>query len=163
MRDDGDPVRALGFVLLYTGNLESMLTVELERISRARIVAINPAIKTLGAKVKELEKFVKAYHQHHPANAPRDERASLQNLVDSLKAFTKDLRNPLIHGSMVAEKGKELTLSDNGKKSKVSSADIYAVADFARELHAPIMAVRFSLKWHLRARGIDCDFSGNRI
>lgn len=163
LRDDGDPVRALGFVLLYSGNLESMLTEELERIALARIVTVNPSARTLGGKVKELEKFVREYDRSNPPNAQRDERAKLQDLVQHLKDFTKDLRNPLVHGSIVSEKGKHLTLTDNGKKSRISSGDIYAVADVARDLHAPVMAVRFVLKWHLRARNIPCDFSGNRI
>lgn len=164
--DDGDPIKALGFLVVYSGNLEAAMKEELERIQRAQLVqGLNPNAKTLGGKTVELRKFEAEYGANHPKNAENELHVVTQ-VLDALKDFTQTDRNPLVHGSITAKSGtKGLTLTDNatGKQRAITSAEIYEAANFAFDLIGGVMALRYVLKDHLRARGIKCDFEGNRI
>jgi len=162
--NDGDPVRALGFLVLYSGNLEGAIKEELERIQRAQIVPVNPTAKTLGGKIGELRKFEAEYAANHPKGA-ENELHVITDVLNALKDFTQTDRNPLVHGSITGESGsKGLTLTDNttGARRAITSEEIYDAANFAFELIKGVMALRYVLKDHLRARGIKCDFEGNR-
>lgn len=143
MRRDADPVRALGFIAMYSGNLEGKLR---ELLLKIKDAVPNANLKlndrmTLGYKITELKKFLNCYEKKFGSSDLKF--IELKDVWDSFDEYLQDIRNPIIHGSITAPDRNSLVLRNGRSERKITISELYDIAEIASALIG--QHVRFQL------------------
>lgn len=126
MHDDGDEVRGLGFVALFTAYLEEQIDACVDALA-----SIDP---TMAKKMASKPASVKAKHCIDLLRSLKSEEPEVEQLLDTFEASLKllDARNDVVHGRIYGQadgaairKSGRLNVPDR----QVTSAELYELAN----------------------------------
>lgn len=144
MHDDGDIVRACGFLAIYFGNLEEELNDLFELICKK--IKDDGFVKKFrfSERVKYIRKAINAASLDTKLR-PYDYHR-IKNTLDISLSFAQK-RNEIIHSSLIGGVGGTSILKmKDGSERLISSSEVYDLANDIFQLGSSILSIRFLIE-----------------
>jgi hypothetical protein len=146
LNDDGDIIRACGYLAIYSGNLEDELD-ELYKIA----IAFCPELTDyehlrFADKAKHLRKGLTKQFKLAPHYARKaDEEPRVKAILQHCKVIA-DARNAILHSSIYTDRDKRTMMKNKRKGTRmITSGEVYALANDVWGMHGAIYGLRFAV------------------
>jgi hypothetical protein len=147
LKDDGDIIKACGFLAIYSGNLEDELD-ELYGIAISFCPElVDYAHLRFTDKARHLRKTLGQAYKIAPDYAQKaDEEPRVRTILKHCKTVA-DSRNEVIHSSIYAETNGRTVLKNNRLSTTrdISSAEVYDLANEIWGMHGAVYGLRFAV------------------
>jgi hypothetical protein len=147
LKDDGDIIKACGFLAIYSGNLEDQLD-ELYGIAISFCPElVDYAHLRFTDKARHLRKALGRAYKIAPDFAQKaDEEPRVMAILKHCKTVA-DSRNEVIHSSIYAETNGRTMLKNNRQSTTrdISSVEVYNLANEIWEMHGAVYGLRFAV------------------
>lgn len=148
LKDDGDIVRGVGYVAIYSAYLEEQIDNVLEYINLIEMCDLK---QTVSRKIKHVKKVLETILENNIIEDDYDVK-SINNLYENLDLCTQlfEKRNEIMHGYIENNMRGEYELLSGrhkGKRRIVESEEMYALANELSDLKGMVYgATIFTLK-----------------
>lgn len=147
LNDDGDIIKACGYLAIYSGNLEDELD-ELYGIARSLCPELADYEHLRFAdKARHMRKaLVRAYKTAPDYAQKADEEPRVRAILQHCKVVA-EARNEIIHSSIYAEPDGRTMLKNNrqGTTRAISSAEVYDLANEIWGMHGAVYGLQFAV------------------
>jgi hypothetical protein len=147
LKDDGDLIKACGFLAIYSGNLENELD-DLYGIAKSFCPELTDYEHLrFTDKARHLRKALTRAYKIAPDYAQKaDEEPRVSAILRHCKVVA-DARNEVIHSSIYAETDGRTLLKNNrqGTTRHIASAEVYDLANEIWGVHGAVYGLRFAV------------------
>jgi hypothetical protein len=147
LSNDGDIIKACGYLAIYSGNLEDEVD-ELYGIAKSfcRELAEYEHLR-FADKARHLRKaLVRAYKTAPDYAQKTEEHPRVRAILQHCKVVA-EARNEIVHSSIYADRDGRTMLKNNrqGTTRAISSAEVYDLANEIWGMHGAVYSLRFAV------------------
>lgn len=146
LNDDGDIIRACGYLAIYAGNLEDELD-ELFEIAKSFCSELTDYEHLRFAdKAKHLRRTLMRQFKAAPPYAQKAEEEPRVRAILQYCKIIADARNEILHSSIYADRN-GMTMRKNKRRGTrpIDSAEVYELANDVSKLNAAVYSLQFAV------------------
>ena len=156
IHDDGDIVRAVGFLAIYFGNLEDEVDEVIELGTASGLFPVDPDIdkRNFRDKLRYVKRgFNHAFASRRPYLYMDTDQRQVRSALIACKAAAK-MRNELMHLPIFGDRsgrGRAYQRLRSGRMDRITSSPIYRLANHVSDLWGSVYGMTFVLR-HIYSR-----------
>ncbi|HAU1249845.1 TPA: hypothetical protein F8R87_08495 [Legionella pneumophila] len=145
--DDGDIIRGVGFVAVYSAYLEDEVVELIELTAHITSLRKNIHQLSLTDQAKHLRKvFKKLFEETHDWIGKKEEQTQTAHILKIVEKITSE-RNQTIHSQLISNQAGIITQKNRrlNTKNQIKSADVYNLANYIFDLTSEVRRLQFTI------------------